>query len=203
MKELSQKEVADHLGLSEKTVEKHLRTGARLLAHYTRTNALMPRLPKADLDELDDENWDMSSESTQAIEEAASAWLIRRDSRRWTPADEARLHEWLDASSLHRVAFWRLEMAWEESARLKALGAGIASDRPPPRGEWNLTPFFESRDEKVAPDEEGATGVETDVRSDIGDESERLALIGREIAAAGLLPPRRVLRREPGRDSES
>lgn len=55
VKELSQKEVADHLGLSEKTVEKHLRTGARLLAHYTRTNVLMPRLPKADLDELDDE----------------------------------------------------------------------------------------------------------------------------------------------------
>jgi RNA polymerase sigma factor (sigma-70 family) len=55
VKELSQKEVAVHLGLSEKTVEKHLRTGARLLAHYTRTNALMPRLPNADLDELDDE----------------------------------------------------------------------------------------------------------------------------------------------------
>jgi RNA polymerase sigma factor (sigma-70 family) len=55
VKELSQREVADHLGLSEKTVEKHLRTGARLLAHYTRTNALMPRLSRADLDELDDE----------------------------------------------------------------------------------------------------------------------------------------------------
>jgi RNA polymerase sigma factor (sigma-70 family) len=55
VKELSQKEVADHLGLSEKTVEKHLRVGARLLAHYTRTNALMPRLPSADLDEFNDE----------------------------------------------------------------------------------------------------------------------------------------------------
>ena len=55
VKELSQKEVADNLGLSEKTVEKHLRTGARLLAQYTRTNALMPRFPKAPLDELDDE----------------------------------------------------------------------------------------------------------------------------------------------------
>lgn len=53
VKELSQKEVAQLLGLSEKTVEKHMRTGVRLLAHYTRTNALMPRLPKADLDELD------------------------------------------------------------------------------------------------------------------------------------------------------
>jgi len=51
VKELSQKEVADHLGLSEKTVEKHLRTGARLLAHYTRTNALMPRLDSVELDD--------------------------------------------------------------------------------------------------------------------------------------------------------
>jgi RNA polymerase sigma-70 factor (ECF subfamily) len=36
VRELSQKEVAARLGLSEKTVEKHLRTGARLLAQYMR-----------------------------------------------------------------------------------------------------------------------------------------------------------------------
>jgi RNA polymerase sigma factor (sigma-70 family) len=55
VKELSQKEVAEHLGLSEKTVEKHLRVGARLLAHYTRSSALVPRLPQADMDERDDD----------------------------------------------------------------------------------------------------------------------------------------------------
>ncbi len=43
VKELSQKEVADRLGLSEKTIEKHLTTGIRLLARYTRQNALEPR----------------------------------------------------------------------------------------------------------------------------------------------------------------
>jgi RNA polymerase sigma-70 factor (ECF subfamily) len=43
VKELPQKEVADRLGLSEKTIEKHLRTGARLLARYTRENALEPK----------------------------------------------------------------------------------------------------------------------------------------------------------------
>jgi len=41
VKELSQKEVANRLGLAEKTVEKHLRTGARQLAHYMRENALV------------------------------------------------------------------------------------------------------------------------------------------------------------------
>jgi RNA polymerase sigma factor (sigma-70 family) len=43
VKELSQKEVAARLGLAEKTVEKHLRTGARLLAHYMRSDTLTPR----------------------------------------------------------------------------------------------------------------------------------------------------------------
>ena len=43
VKELSQKEVAERMGLSEKTVEKHLRTGARLLTRYTHENALEPK----------------------------------------------------------------------------------------------------------------------------------------------------------------
>jgi RNA polymerase sigma-70 factor (ECF subfamily) len=44
VKELSQKEVAGRMGLSEKTIEKHLRTAARLLARYTHENALEPRI---------------------------------------------------------------------------------------------------------------------------------------------------------------
>lgn len=104
----------------------------------------------------------MSTEGTQTIEQAASVWLIRRDSDAWTPADEVRLRAWLEASSLNRVAFWRLEMAWAEAARLKALGAGIVGDRPPPRGEWTLTPFFESRDQSgAAPGDEGAIEADT------------------------------------------
>ncbi|MEJ1961317.1 MAG: sigma-70 family RNA polymerase sigma factor [Gammaproteobacteria bacterium] len=52
VKELSQKEVANQLGLTEKTIEKHLRTGARLLAHYMRENALSPRACSNDIDEV-------------------------------------------------------------------------------------------------------------------------------------------------------
>lgn len=55
VKELSQKEVADRLGLAEKTVEKHLRTGVRLLAHHMRTGALTPSLHQLEVDESDDE----------------------------------------------------------------------------------------------------------------------------------------------------
>jgi transmembrane sensor len=104
----------------------------------------------------------MSAERTQEIEEAASEWLVRRDSHLWAAADEARLEGWLAASTLHRVAYLRLELAWDEAARLKALGAGVVGDRPPPRGEWNLTPFFEARDQEVSTnDEEGTLVGET------------------------------------------
>jgi RNA polymerase sigma-70 factor (ECF subfamily) len=58
VKDLTQKEVAERLGLSEKTVEKHLRTGARLLAQYTRAEALTPRVPSRELVEHEDENLD-------------------------------------------------------------------------------------------------------------------------------------------------
>jgi transmembrane sensor len=86
----------------------------------------------------------MDTERINQIDAAASAWLIRRDSDSWSPADEACCEEWLNASTLHRVAYLRLELAWADAARLKALGAGIAGDKPPPVGTWNLTPFFDS-----------------------------------------------------------
>jgi transmembrane sensor len=85
----------------------------------------------------------MGMERTNQIDAAASAWLIRRDSGAWSAGDQARLEEWLNASTLNRVAFLRLELAWEDTARLKALGAGVPGDRPPPPGRWNLTPFFD------------------------------------------------------------
>lgn len=80
---------------------------------------------------------------TNETEEAASEWLMRRESGHWTPADQAHLEQWLEASALNRVAFLRLELAWEDSARLKALGAGIPGEEPPPPGQWNVTPFFD------------------------------------------------------------
>jgi transmembrane sensor len=86
----------------------------------------------------------MGTLRTKQIDAAASAWLIRRDSGSWSAGDQACLEEWLSASTLNRVAFLRLELAWEDAARLKALGAGVPGDRPPPPGHWNLTPFFDS-----------------------------------------------------------
>ena len=57
VKELSQKEVAARLGVAEKTVEKHLRTGVRLLANHMRAHTLIPRtLPSEAVEPEDDES---------------------------------------------------------------------------------------------------------------------------------------------------
>jgi transmembrane sensor len=76
------------------------------------------------------------------IEASASDWLVRRESGDWSEAEQVRLDQWLNESTLNRVAFLRLELAWEDAARLKALGAGVRSDGPPPPGHWNISPFY-------------------------------------------------------------
>jgi transmembrane sensor len=100
----------------------------------------------------------MGTDRTHEIDAEASNWLIRRESDAWSAADQMRLDDWLNASTLNRVAFLRLELAWEDAARLKALGAGIAGDRPPPPGNWNLTPFFDSRSSRSADDGQKTAG---------------------------------------------
>jgi transmembrane sensor len=138
----------------------------------------------------------MSTERTQEIEELASEWLIRRDSGVWTAHDQVRLEEWLAASTLHRVAYLRLELAWEEAARLKALGAGIREDLPPPRRQWNLTPFFKAPDQEKGlrsnaelsrPVPEPASGADAGGVSGRPANSRRRLRIGVFAVAASLL----------------
>jgi transmembrane sensor len=64
-------------------------------------------------------------ESHRQIEQAAAAWLVRRDREEWNHADEAELQAWLSASTAHRVAFIRLQAAWQQAGRLKALAVGM------------------------------------------------------------------------------
>ena len=67
-------------------------------------------------------------ESHRQIEQAAAAWLVRRDREEWNNADQAKLHAWLSASTAHRVAFIRLQAAWQQADRLKALAAGTTKN---------------------------------------------------------------------------
>ncbi|MFN3703581.1 FecR family protein [Thermomonas sp.] len=80
------------------------------------------------------------ADDSRDIERAAAAWLARRDGAQWMPDDEQALQAWLATSTAHRVAFLRLEAAWQESGRLQALGAGWRGEGPPPRGHWQASP---------------------------------------------------------------
>ncbi len=82
-------------------------------------------------------------ESSNETEARALAWLAKRDSGRWSEADQAELAQWLSADTAHRVAFLRREAAWERTARLKAFGVSRKPGVVPPPGEWRTSPFFE------------------------------------------------------------
>lgn len=63
------------------------------------------------------------------IESQAADWLARKDGDRWTHEQQQALDEWLAASTLHRVAYLRLDSAWKRADRLRALQA---AERPQP-----------------------------------------------------------------------
>ena len=69
--------------------------------------------------------------SHRQIEQAAAAWLARRDLETWSDADEATLSEWLSASLAHRIAFVRLESAWVQTRRLKAIATELTRHGEP------------------------------------------------------------------------
>jgi transmembrane sensor len=75
---------------------------------------------------------------SQAIEEIAMRWIVRRHEG-WTDSDQAALEQWLQASTAHRIAYLRLDEAWSQAARLKALGAGLSAGVVPPRRTWSGT----------------------------------------------------------------
>ncbi len=61
------------------------------------------------------------SSRVQKLNADAAAWLARANAGSWTTEDQAQLEAWLAQSRAHRVAYWRLEAAWSEAARLAAL----------------------------------------------------------------------------------
>lgn len=86
----------------------------------------------------------MTMQSSAQIEALAAGWLARRDSGRFSLEDQAELDAWLAASTANRVAFIRLEAAWQQANRLKVLGTPDNSDPMPMPGEWRKSPYFTS-----------------------------------------------------------
>lgn len=79
---------------------------------------------------------DSDAPEGERIEEAAAHWFARQHSDAWTDADQAQFQTWLDASTAHRIHYLRVVTTWEQSARMKALSAGVSPGEIPPRDSW-------------------------------------------------------------------
>ena len=89
---------------------------------------------------------------SRRIEQAAAEWLARSDSGDWSAHDALALEQWLASAPRHRVAFLRLQAAWREAGRLRALAAGLPGGVVPPRGSWGQAWRTGLADEVRAPD---------------------------------------------------
>ena len=61
-------------------------------------------------------------ENAMETRSKASEWLVtRRAAADWSEADQAALDAWLAQSPANRIAYWRLEAAWNQAQRLTVL----------------------------------------------------------------------------------
>jgi transmembrane sensor len=127
--------------------------------------------------------------SSREIELIASTWLARRDGEAWSAHDQVQLDAWLQESTAHRVAYLRLDAAWRQSDRLKALGAGMPAGTVPERGAWGLAPLPESRTTRS----ESGTDGEPSVRARIAA-AHRSSSSPRATRKLAKSQPRRLLR---------
>jgi transmembrane sensor len=71
------------------------------------------------------------------IEEIAAGWLARRDRGHWSDADQAELTAWLDSCVAHRIAYIRLEAAWQRARRLSVLKVALPPGELPSLRDWS------------------------------------------------------------------
>lgn len=71
--------------------------------------------------------------STSKIDARAAEWIARRDNDdNWTHQQQCDLDAWLNESTAHRVAYLRLNAAWQRADRLRALRNAASLVRPFP-----------------------------------------------------------------------
>ncbi|WP_082900630.1 FecR family protein [Achromobacter insolitus] len=71
------------------------------------------------------------SSPLSAVEEAASAWFMRRRARASDASAEQAFQSWLQAAPEHRREYERLEQVWEDMAALPRPAAALAPKREP------------------------------------------------------------------------
>jgi transmembrane sensor len=98
---------------------------------------------------------DNDARKSEHVEEAAARWFARRQSGTWTDADQAGLDAWLEADTAHRIQYVRVASAWDQCARMQALGAGVTPGVVPPRGSWGDGRFFNGTSPQIPPPAHG------------------------------------------------
>ena len=73
------------------------------------------------------------------VQEQAAAWLARSIAQEWSERDQVALDEWLAASSVHKLAYWRLNAAWSRSERLAALRTATVTPTSRRRRIWAIS----------------------------------------------------------------
>jgi len=70
--------------------------------------------------------WANQAETSMAgaIGDRAAEWLLQQGAPGWSEKDQVELDAWLNESSGHLAAYWRLEAGWARTERLVALKPG-------------------------------------------------------------------------------
>ena len=71
------------------------------------------------------------------IEADAADWVARQDRGNWSEDDARALETWLACDNAHRVAYLRLQAAWDRTDRLRALNSPFQTPIQRPRPLWN------------------------------------------------------------------
>lgn len=74
------------------------------------------------------------------VETRAAAWIAQQERAEWNGEDAASFDTWLSQSLAHRVAYWRLNAAWDRTKRLAALRPSDAakSDKVAGARPWRI-----------------------------------------------------------------
>lgn len=71
-----------------------------------------------------------------AVRAKAAEWLARRESEDWGDEARAAFDVWLSQSSVHRVAFLRVESAWAQTRRLSVVRKPFPPVTSPAKQPW-------------------------------------------------------------------
>jgi transmembrane sensor len=70
---------------------------------------------------MSDRSTHLGLADSEAISARAAELIVEQQTGEWGVSDEAALAAWLAESSAHRIAYWKLEAAWDRTQRVAAL----------------------------------------------------------------------------------